>query len=109
MKLADLGQKVTKKLSDISAEQMIPTAPISVIEGDILQVDWSDADIVFCASVTWDNDLKEKIADKFTQLKKGTRILFMSELPERPQIRAVASWKANFSWGLNPVRQFVII
>ena len=84
MKLADLGQKVTRKLGDISNDQGLDSAPITVVEGDILQVDWSDADIVFCASVTWDKDLKEKIADKFTQLKKGTRILFMSELPQRP-------------------------
>ena len=55
--------------------------------------DWSDADIIFAASVCFSNELLEGFADKCGRLKVGSRILFMNYLPERPYIREIASWK----------------
>ena len=71
----------------------MPYAPIEVIEGNILEEDWSDADIIMAASVCFSNDLLEAVADKCRELKKGTRILYMNFMPDRDYIREVASWK----------------
>ena len=48
--------------------------------------DWSNADIVFSASVCFTNELLEQFADECAKLKKGTRIMFMNYLPERPYL-----------------------
>ena len=107
--LSLLGQEVTTKLTKLCKESAIPCAPISVVTGDIIAEDWSDADIIFAASVCFSNELMELFADRCVQLKKGTRILFMNYLPERPYIEEVASMRGNFTWGLHLLRYYVIV
>ena len=107
--LAVLGIEVNEKLSGLAGYQMVPCAPISVIQGDIIDEDWSDADIIFAASVCFPNELMEGFADKLALCKKGTRILFMNYLPARPYIREVASWKGQFTWGLHLIRYYTTV
>ena len=78
-----------------------------MIEGDILKEDWSDADIIFVASVCLPEFLIEAIADQCAKLKSGTRILFMNTLPARPYLTEKASWKGYFTWGLHIVRLYI--
>ena len=72
-------------------------------------MDWSDADIIFAASVCFSPELLEAVADKCQSLQRGTRILFMNQLPERPYIREKASWKGQFTWGLHVLRVYTIV
>mmetsp|Transcript_23234 Transcript_23234/g.27273 ORF Transcript_23234/g.27273 Transcript_23234/m.27273 type:complete len:114 (-) Transcript_23234:75-416(-) len=91
--LADLGKRVCKKTTDLSKERGVACAPIEVVQGDMFAADWSDADIIMAASVCFSNEMLELFADKCKTMKKGSRILFMNYLPERPYIKEVASWK----------------
>ena len=92
--LANLGKEVTQKLAGVSDYRAVPCAPIQVLHGDILEADWSDADIIFAASVCYPEELLVGIADKCSELKRGTRFLNLNVLPARPYIRETASWKA---------------
>ena len=107
--LATLGKSVNEKLIGEASYRGVPCAPIIVKQGDIFEADWSDADIIFVASVCFSNEMLEGVADKCASLKKGTRILFMNYLPERPYIREVASWKGQFTWGLHLIRYYTIV
>jgi len=107
--LAALGVQVTGKLTTLCREANIQCSPITVSQGDMLQQDWSDADIVFAASVCFSNELLDGFADRCSRLKKGSRILFMNYLPERPYLREVASWKGQFTWGLHLCRFYVTV
>ena len=42
---------------------------------DILEEDWSDADIIFTNSLLFSDEVMESIADLNVKLKKGTRII----------------------------------
>lgn len=107
--LARLGDEVTGKLQGISNYRAVPCAPITVTQGDIIAENWLDADIIFAASVCFPAELLEAISDKCSQLKKGTRILFMNTLPARPYIHEVASWKGEFTWGLHLIHYYMIV
>ena len=107
--LAELGQTVTQKLTGICDYRAVPCAPITVVQGNILEQDWSDANIIFAASVCFSNELIDAFADKCALLQKGARIMFMNYLPERPYIKEVASLKGQFTWGLHLIRFFTIV
>ena len=91
--LAEVGKKACAKLNTLSRAAGVPCTPIEVFQGDMFEFDWSDADIIMAASVCFSNEMMETFADKCATLKKGSRILFMNYLPERPYIKEVASWK----------------
>lgn len=108
--LASLGKEANSKLERLSHEQNVPCAPISVIHGDIFKDDWSDADIIFVASVCFSAELMEMFSDACSRLKKGTRILFMNTLPTgRPYLKEVASWRGYFTWGLHMTKFYMTI
>ena len=62
--LAELGKKVTGDIQRLCTQEKVTYAPITVIKGDILTEDWSDADIIFAASVCFSNELLEAFSDK---------------------------------------------
>lgn len=59
----ELGNKVAQKFNSLCKQRDIPHAPVSVLHGDILQIDWSSADIIFFASVLFPVEALEAAAD----------------------------------------------
>lgn len=79
-----------------------------VIQGDILEVDWSDSCLVLANSTCFDSALMNKIALKCSQLKKGSWMFTLTKrLPtaEPDNELGIVEWecvmsiKRQMSWG----------
>ena len=64
----------------------MPCAQTVITQGDILQEDWSDGDVIFASAVCYSVEVLEGIADRCRLLKKGTRLIVLNYLPDRPYI-----------------------
>ena len=58
--------------SDTAAAQRDPTS-MELVQGDFLELDWSDADVVYANATRFDEPLMEAISKKAESLKKGAR------------------------------------
>eukprot|EP00441_Pelagodinium_beii_P012288 CAMPEP_0197702222 /NCGR_PEP_ID=MMETSP1338-20131121/124241_1 /TAXON_ID=43686 ORGANISM="Pelagodinium beii, Strain RCC1491" /NCGR_SAMPLE_ID=MMETSP1338 /ASSEMBLY_ACC=CAM_ASM_000754 /LENGTH=196 /DNA_ID=CAMNT_0043286027 /DNA_START=39 /DNA_END=626 /DNA_ORIENTATION=- len=59
----------------------LPSAPIRFICGSFLDVDFSDADIVYTWDLLFDQEMKEDIAVIAQKLKPGSRVISSRGLP----------------------------
>ena len=84
-------------------------SPIEVIEGDILKHDWSDGDIVFIAAVCFPDSLIAGIADQCEKLKKGTRVISLKELPQKPYLEEYANLSVRHSWGGQRTHYYLVV
>ncbi len=87
-------------------EQVLPRLPaskqdqkIEMICGDMLQVDFSDADIIFTHCTCFSQPLMDAITQKFNQLKKGARVITVSKGLTSPLYAAVGSHTVQMAWG----------
>jgi len=74
-------------------------APVTIVHGDMLEVDWSNADIVYSASVCFPDELIDRITNKCEQLKKGSRIITLKQYPDRPYLIMKYALKLKMTWG----------
>ena len=70
-----------------------------MINGNILEYDWYEADIVYIAAVCYPESLLEGIAERCCNLKKGTRVLSLKELPSKPYLNEYANVSTKMGWG----------
>jgi hypothetical protein len=71
----------------------------NVLLGDMLEVDWSDADIIFTSSICFPEELIEGILEKAKQLKVGTRIITLKSLPPNDAFVQAYSLRVKMTWG----------
>ncbi|CDW84668.1 sam-dependent methyltransferase [Stylonychia lemnae] len=99
--LYDLAQQTAsdymKQATDRFPNERI--VPLEIIKGDMLQIDWSDADIIYASSICFPDELVEGICDQARKLKKGARILTLKSFPDRDYLRMEYSLKIKMSWG----------
>jgi hypothetical protein len=78
---------------------------ISFINGDFLQLDWSDASLLFANSTCFSPDLMESLAIKAEEIKVGTFfITFTKKLPNLSDNWIVYdSFRRLMSWGIATV------
>lgn len=74
-------------------------AAISVIRGDILTVDWSDADLVYISSLCFPETLLTEIAVRMENLKPGARILTLKAFLPSSSFLLLHTAKAKMTWG----------
>lgn len=71
-----------------------------MIKGDILEIDWKDADIVYNASTCFPGQLNENIGRLCEKLKSGSRIVTLKAFKhEVPFLEVIAEVKIKMSWG----------
>ena len=90
------------ELAKNSASQVMKleyAVPIEIVQGDMLEVDWSNADIVYASSICFPDSLVEGIADKCTKLNKGSRIISLKNFPVRDYLRLDYILKLKMTWG----------
>ena len=83
--------------------------PIEISQGDMLEVDWSNADIVYASSICFPDTLVEGIAEKCVHLKKGARVITLKNFPPRPYMRLDYMLKLKMTWGRCQVMIYTII
>jgi hypothetical protein len=76
----------------------------------MLEVDWSDADIVYASSICFPDELVDGIAKKCEKLKKGSRIITLKEFPTcYPYLKLEYNLKLKMTWGRCQVMLYSII
>ena len=74
-------------------------APIKVVHGDMLQVDWSDADVIFTSSICFPDELIEGMFAKALSLKVGARIMTLKSFPVNDIFEVRHSVRVKMTWG----------
>jgi len=69
-----------------------------IIEGDITKTDWSNADIIYVASLAFPDELMKIIAEQGKVLKKGTIIISIKKW-EGEQYKTLAWLNVKMGWG----------
>ena len=90
-------------------QNQIQCAPLTFVAKDILEEDWSDADIIFTNSLLFSDEVMESIADLNIKLKKGTRIISSQKFPERDYLKLTHAVRMRMGWGLNLVYVYYVI
>lgn len=76
---------------------------IQFIQGDLLNHDYADADIIYISATCFGYSLWEKIIAKLTTLKVGSRIIITTKKIEHEQFELIKESNRLMSWGLNSV------
>lgn len=93
-KFVEIAQKVQQhcNLSDIEFRC-----------GDMIDADYSGATVIYLYGTSFDDDLIEKLIEKFETLPKGTKIITVSysliEYAQQPLFNLTKIFQANFLWG----------
>lgn len=91
--------EVRPQLSELHQQQHI-----EFLDGDLLEVDLSDIDVVFSQAVCFDAELMAKMAARLETLKSGARIVLVGhQLPARSftqlGIKVMrANWGTSLTW-----------
>ena len=80
--------------------------PIEIIQGDMLEVDWFDADIIYFSSVCFADNLVDGVMDLLAKVKNGTRIISLKTLPTRKYLQNFATMRVRMTWGLHQVSYY---
>jgi precorrin-6B methylase 2 len=72
---------------------------ISVIQGDILVVDWSEADVVYISSLCFPDSLLTQTAVCMEKLKPGARILTLKAFLSGSAFLLLRTVKVKMTWG----------
>jgi hypothetical protein len=72
---------------------------VEVHHGDMLKVDWSNADIIFTSSICFPNELIDGMLEKAHLLKKGTRFITLKNFPHNSIFEVRHSTRVKMTWG----------
>ena len=85
-------------LQCISNLSKIPTNQIIVIHGDLQEVDWSDADFIYCANLCFPSSLNESLKQKCLRLKPRTILILLQSL-SIPGFDLLNQYDVEMTWG----------
>jgi len=72
-------------------------SPIELRHGDLRHSDWSEADVVYVASLLFPDDLMAELVTMMTRLRPGSRILSLKEMDSPDLVLCAQSWY-RMSW-----------
>ncbi len=98
--LVTVAEALSKTFQTIRAryDVSIPTE-ISFLCADILVYDWSEADVVYCASTCFDMEFMQELAKKASLLKPGSRVITLTKELNSPHLKLVKRTMYEMSWG----------
>lgn len=73
---------------------------ISFIQGDIVETSCTDATVIYMCSTCFSDELMTKLAEKISQLKKGTRVITLKQLPnpKKYKLALMREYRLAMSW-----------
>eukprot|EP00743_Colponemidia_sp_Colp-15_P010522 GILK01011596.1.p1 GENE.GILK01011596.1~~GILK01011596.1.p1 ORF type:complete len:567 (-),score=61.01 GILK01011596.1:368-2068(-) len=78
----------------------IASAPVHIHQADILQEDWSGADILYISSICFSDELLQAIATKTERLKSGSCVVTLKDLRALTgSLRLIENFRVKMSWG----------
>ena len=83
---------------------------LSCVHGDITEVDFSDATIIFMCATCFSEPLLQKLVDIFLELTPGLRIVTLKKLPEHPRLVLIKEEALATSWSKgSPFRYYKLL
>ena len=70
-----------------------------VVCGDLRNVDWSDADIIYCSNICFGNELNEGLFKKCCELKKGAKMVVLKNFADDYTFKLLYNSRITMSWG----------
>ena len=80
---------------------------VDIVNDDFLNVDFSDADIVYISSTCFSEDTMEKLEKKFLNLKSGSRIIMLTKDLNSSDFDLKYKELCKMGWGTCTVRLYV--
>lgn len=74
-------------------------APITVHHGDMLQVDWSDADLIYTSSICFPQQLIDGMYEKAKLLKRGAKIITLKNFAPNEEFEIKYNLRVKMTWG----------
>lgn len=92
-------QEYEKNIHKLKIKQAIH---FNIEEGDLEKYDWSDADIIYAASLCFPVQLLKAVSEKCKFLRKGARIMTLKMIPGvNEHLKLVHYFKIKMTWGLS--------
>lgn len=95
--LPELCELCKRTVSHLETD--LPLARMTVLQGDILEVDWSNASIVYASSICFSDELMEGVAAKAASLRLGAKFLTLKPLPSSKYFVLRQSIRVRMTWG----------
>lgn len=73
--------------------------PVEFLREDFLQVDLSDASVIFLHATTFAPTLWENLKKKLYALKSGTRLIVVTKRLDESVFELISEWIVRMSWG----------
>lgn len=88
----------------LSIKEKTKNKRIEFLEEDILDVDYSDATLIYFYGTSFSDDFIQKLLKKWENLKPKTRVVTTSfslnEYLKEPKYRLIRSFKEKYPWGV---------
>ena len=94
-KLYEASQNVVQNLRNIK----IDLPEFELKHGNMLDVDWSNADVLFSSSICFPNELIDGMLAKSHLLKKGARFITLKSFPQNNIFEIRYSIRVKMTWG----------
>jgi len=77
-----------------------PARPIEFILGDFAEVPFDGATVIYMCSTCYSNELMEKLAEKFSHLKKGLHVVSLKQIPNHASygLELVKEYRLPMTW-----------
>jgi len=75
----------------------------TVVQNDMLKVDWSDGDVIYAASICFPEELLKALCEKGKLLKKGARIITLKNWEEPKYYKVLHCLRVKMTWGKNRI------
>lgn len=98
-------QQAEKLKSSPELGKLLPNKAMNVefINNDILNQDFSDANVILTNATAFSQDLWKSLTDKFIDLPIGTRIMSLTKSINMPEFEQIHSGTYLMTWGMNSV------
>jgi hypothetical protein len=98
--LVELAKDNANKLIEKAMEEGIEICEkIEIMQGDLLEVDWTDGDVIYASSVWFSEEMLEGISRIARDWKTGTKLMSLRQLPAMDMWNQMRAYRAKMSWG----------
>ena len=97
--LAGAARQAVGRFHELINENEEDREKLQVVCGDMREIDWSGADIVYASSLCFSSELVEAIHEKMLLLKVGSRIVTLKIIPDKTNFLLLHTLRVKMTWG----------
>ena len=76
---------------------------VNIVEANLLDVCWSNADVIYLTATAFDEDMMAALAVKCDELKPGAKVISLTQVPDSVVLEVVDQRFCQFAWGMATV------